>query len=215
MNKILRCLKQPSTKHSLLTGLGLLTLIGIIGSCALVFRVQIPSLAYILPLEQLQPHPDAVMILGGGIEPSGAPSDALADRLLVGERVSSALDAPMLLTGDGGRFRAAEIPIMWRWLLDRGVAPDRIVIDEEGFRTYESCRRASEVYKLKRIVIITQRFHLGRAIYLCRSFGIEAYGVPANVRPYRKDLWFATRDLLASVKAWLDIEVIHPDSPVE
>ncbi len=193
----------------------------VLGSAALgllcigfILRVQVSSIPYILPPNQLAQHPDAVMILGGGIENPTTPSDALADRLLVGERVSRQLGAPMLLTGDGGRFRSAEIPVMSQWLLDRGVSPDRLVIDDEGFRTYESCKRAKNTYNLKRIVIITQRFHLGRAIYLCRSFGLDAYGVPANVRLYKKDLWFVTRDILASVKAWLDINLLHPAPPV-
>ena len=183
-------------------------------SSLLVLRVQLSSLPYIVSIDQLSPHPDAVMVLGGGIEETGEPTDALADRLTVGERVSRQLNAPMLLTGDGGRFRAVEIPAMSKWLLDRGVAPDRLVIDDEGYRTYESCRRAVEMYHLKKIVIVTQRFHLGRALYLCRSFGLEAYGVSATLHPYKKDVWFVTRDILASVKAWLDITIIHPNPPV-
>lgn len=179
-----------------------------------VLRVQLSSLPFIVSPERLSMHPDAVMILGGGIEETGEPTDALADRLKVGEYVSRLVEAPMLLTGDGGRFRTAEIPVMSKWLLDRGVAPDRLVIDDEGYRTYESCRRAVQTYHLKKIVIVTQRFHLARALYLCRSFGLEAYGVSATLRPYKKDVWFITRDLLASVKAWLDSTIIHPSPPV-
>ncbi|MBP9762393.1 YdcF family protein [Patescibacteria group bacterium] len=193
-----------------LTVLGGLSLVAL----GIILHVQLSAIPFIKPVDQLAKHPDAVLILGAGIEDSGQPSDALADRLLVGERVSSLLGAPMLLTGDGGAFREAEIPVMHKWLLERGAAPDRFILDDEGFRTYESCRRASQVYRLKRIVLITQRFHLGRAIYLCRSFGLEAYGVPANIRPYKKDLWFVTRDLLSSLKAWFDINVIPPQSPV-
>lgn len=191
---------------------GLITFLVCVG---IILRVQIPATNFIQPVESLAPHPDAILILGAGIEDSGVPSDALADRLFVGERVSRALGAPMLLTGDGGRFRRDELTPMQSWLHARGVAPDRIIMDDEGFRTYESCKRAAEVYRLKRIVIITQRFHLGRALYLCRAFGLEAYGVPANVRPYKKDLWFVTRDLLASVKAWIDINILIPSSPIE
>lgn len=210
----MRFLERVTYRRTAL-GVFVVAVVGMVVSVGLILWVQLPSAAYIRPLETLEVHPDAVLILGAGIEGSGIPSDALADRLLVGERVSRALDAPMLLTGDGGRFRADEISVMHRWLLERGVAPDRIVIDDEGFRTYESCKRAAQVYRLKRIVIITQRFHLGRALYLCRSFGLEAYGVPANVRAYRKDAWYVTRDLLASIKAWIDITVLPPDSPVE
>lgn len=201
--------------HPLLWGVGGIGLFGAILSIELILRVQLPSIESIISIENLPPHPDAVMVLGGGIEDSGIPSDALEDRLLVGERVSRAVNAPILLTGDGGRFRQAEIPVMVDWMRAHQVAPDRLVIDDEGYRTYESCKRAAQVYHLKQLVIVTQRFHLGRAIYLCRAFGIESYGVPANLRPYKKDPWFVTRDLLASVKAWIDINILSPKSPVE
>lgn len=206
---------ERGTYQRIALGAFSLSVFGVMIFIGLVLWVQIPSVTYIRPVEMLKAHPDAVLVLGAGIEESGSPSDALADRLLVGERVSKALGAPMLLTGDGGRFRKDEISVMHRWLLERGVAPDRIAVDDEGFRTYESCKRAAQVYRLKRVVIVTQRFHLGRALYLCRAFGLEAYGVPANLRPYRKDAWYVTRDLLASVKAWMDINILFPDSPIE
>ncbi len=198
----------------LVQGAGAILFVGVVSAVLMVLRVQISSIPFIVSVEQLPPHPDVVMILGGGIEDAYTPSDALADRLLVGERVARRLGAPILLTGDGGRFRSAEIPVMTQWMLDRGVSPDRLVIDDEGFRTYESCRRAKEVYHLTQIVVITQRFHLARAVYLCRAFGMEVYGVPANVRPYKNDALFLVRDVLASVKAWLDVHVLHPAPPV-
>ncbi len=181
----------------------------------IVLTVQITSLPFILPIQRQPVHPDVVLVLGAGLTPSGAPSDALADRLRVGEAVSRYVEAPMLLTGDDGEYRRAEIPAMQRWLLDRRVAPDRIVIDEQGYRTYESCKRAAQTFHLKKVIIITQRFHLARAIYLCRSFGIESYGLPADLQSYQEEPWFITRDILASVKAWLDIHFLHPKSPVE
>jgi vancomycin permeability regulator SanA len=181
----------------------------------ILLYVQSSSLAFILSVDGLKPHPDAVMILGAGLETSGLPSDALIDRLIVGDRVSRALEAPMLLTGDGGRFREDEIGAMSKWLLASGVSPDRLVIDDQGYRTYESCKRAAQVYHLKRVVLVTQRFHLGRALYLCRSFGLDAYGVPANIRSYKNDIWFVVRDVLASIKAWFDVVVWPPTSPVK
>lgn len=209
----MRFLGKKNRDALLLSGLGLATfaLCSVVG---IVLSVQIPAASSIRSIEELAPHPDVIMILGAGIEDENTPSDALMDRLIVGERVSRALEAPMMLTGDGGKFRRPETAVMSKWLLNRGVSPDRLIIDEEGYRTYESCKRAARVYRIKRAVIVTQRFHLGRAIYLCRSFGIEVYGVPANTRPYRKDFWFVTRDVLASVKAWADIHFLHPAPPV-
>lgn len=188
--------------------------LGCLAIIVIILRVQISSIPFLITETEVPSHPDVIMILGGGIKPDGTPSDALTDRLILGERVSRATQTPMLLTGDDGRFRGPEITAMQNWLLDRGVSPDRIVIDGEGYRTYESCKRATELFHLKKIVIITQRFHIGRAIYLCRSLGVESYGISSDLRTYRSINWFVLRDLLASVKAWSDINLIAPVSPV-
>lgn len=205
---------QRSVMRKVLCVGGALLVLGVYVGLLVVLQVQIPSIRFVRSISGLPPHPDAILVLGAGIEDSGVPSEALVDRLTVGERISVVLHTPMLLTGDGGSFRQAEIPVMVQWLTDHSVAPDRLIVDDQGYRTYESCKRAAEVYHLKQVVIITQRFHLGRAIYLCRAFGIEAYGVPANVRWYKKDVWFVARDVAASIKAWLDINFLHPKPPV-
>lgn len=154
------------------------------------------------------------LILGAGIQPQGTPSDALRDRLLVGiELLQDHKVDSLLITGDDGRYHQDEISSMRNFLLDHGVASGSIQEDGEGYRTYESCKRAIEkgIYKA---IIVTQRFHLSRALYLCNQLGMNAQGIPADLTTYQRIIYFTLRDLAASFKAWWDINIITPKSPI-
>jgi vancomycin permeability regulator SanA len=96
-----------------------------------------------------------------------------------------------------------------------GVAPgDAVLSDPHGYRTYESCKRAAEVFQIKDAIIVTQRFHIARALYLCESFGIQSLGVTSDLTSYQRNLYFWTRDLAASIKAWSDVHIRAPEPPV-
>ena len=90
-----------------------------------------------------------------------------------------------------------------------------ILVDREGFRTYESCKRAVQEFSITNAIVVTQRFHLARSLFLCRQFGMSVQGLPADRQPYVKIFVFSVRELLASVKATLDVFVYPPSSPVE
>jgi vancomycin permeability regulator SanA len=96
-----------------------------------------------------------------------------------------------------------------------GVSSTDILLDGHGYRTYESCKRAVQNFGVTSTVVITQRFHLARALYLCDSFGLEVQGLPADRQGYKSIVVFTLRDLLASAKAWWDINIWTPESPVK
>ena len=158
----------------------------------------------------------AIIVLGAGLKPNGEPSDALMDRLRVGASLYESKLAPkILLTGDGGEFRANEVKAMKESIIGLGVPEEALLIDTRGFRTYESCVRAADNYKIYDAIVVTQRFHLGRADYLCSHLGIHrVQGVAADLQPYRKIVYFWLRDLVASWKAWWDIHIYSPKPPV-
>lgn len=158
---------------------------------------------------------DAIMVLGASVKSDGTPSDALRDRLLTGVELYRANKAPVILiTGDDGGFRANEITVMKRFLIEQDIPSSTVRIDGEGYRTYESCKRAAE-QGIHTMIVVTQRFHLARALYLCNKLGVDAYGAIADKQQYSRIVYFWTRDLLSSVKAWWDIHVIAPASPVD
>lgn len=161
------------------------------------------------------PAPVAI-VLGAFILPDGTPSDALRDRLLIGAYLyRQKIAKQILITGDDGLFHVDEIKSMKAFLLAQGIPSEDILTDGHGYRTYESCKRAKQVYHIDHAIIVTQRFHIGRALYLCNQFGIDAWGVSADLTTYKRIFAFTVRDIAASFKAWLDINILHPVSPVQ
>jgi SanA protein len=119
----------------------------------------------------------------------------------------------LLLTGDDRHESYDEPRAMRRMALQLGVPDSAIVLDYAGRRTYDSCARASAIFQLDGAILITQRFHLTRALYLCERLGLPgAVGVAADRQGYGGGggarLW--ARELLADVKAWWDLNVRHP-----
>ncbi|MBP9864303.1 YdcF family protein [Patescibacteria group bacterium] len=201
------------TLRKLFIGCSVIGLVGVSIIAQVQFMYEPNIRSFNQNLSQLEKS-DAIMVLGAGILPNGVPSDALRDRLLVGIWLFQQGRADKIfITGDDGGFRTDEIRVMNQFLLDRGVPESSILIDGHGYRTYESCKNAAAL-NLKRIDIVTQRFHMARALYLCSSFGIEAQGITSDVQAYRKIAWFWIRDLASSLKAWWDVTVMSPKSPV-
>lgn len=146
------------------------------------------------------------ILLGASIKADGTPSDALQDRLTVGvELYKSQKVEKLLVTGDDGGNRSNEVEAMKKYLLEQGVPEEAIMVDGQGYRTYESCKRAHDEFKIEKAVVVTQRFHMGRALYLCDALGVESAGVTSDLQPYVRSTFFWTRDLVASVLAFWDI----------
>lgn len=150
---------------------------------------------------------DAALVLGARVYPGGTMSPRLRDRVEQGICVLEAgKTKPILLSGDGRGEYYDEVEAMQRYCLLRGVDKEMIWGDPLGLSTYQSMLRARDVYGLGRIVIVTQRYHLYRAVYLARSLGIDAYGVSADLRPYSDQSWQDTREMLARVKAFFNAQ---------
>ncbi len=166
-------------------------------------------------INEIEPAPVAI-VLGASVKTDGTPSDALYDRVMTGvdlyrlEKVDR-----LIMTGDDGRFHVDEVAAMKSLAISEGVPAEDVQIDDHGYRTYESCKRAVEVFDVRDAVVVTQRFHLARALFLCDSFDMEVQGMAADKREYR-DIWqFMIRDLASSAKAWWDVNIVEPDPPVE
>lgn len=192
-------------------------LLGLFVCISISLIVQLTYTHRIIPADHLSTvqTADAIMVLGASVKSDGTPSDALRDRLLTGVELYEAHKAPVILiTGDDGGFRANEITVMKRFLIEQGIPTSTVHIDGEGYRTYESCKRAAE-RGIHTMIVVTQRFHLARALYLCNKLGIDTDGVIADKQHYSRIVFFWSRDLLSSIKAWWDIHVIAPPSPVD
>lgn len=156
------------------------------------------------------------IVLGASVKPDNTPSDALYDRIATAvDLYNSGTVQKLLMTGDDGKFHVNEVEIMKHTAIELGVPESDIEIDGQGYRTYESCKRAEQELHITRAVIVTQRFHLGRALYLCSHFGIEVSGATADRQSYQRITFFWLRDLAASFKAWWDVNIQAPEPPVD
>ena len=144
---------------------------------------------------------DCILVLGCLVKSDGVPSDMLHDRLQRGVELYDLGAAPkILMTGDHGRDGYDEVDAMKRFAVEAGVPSENVFMDHAGFSTYESMYRARDIFKAKKILIVTQEYHLYRAIYIAESLGLEAYGVAADYRSYSGQLSRDVREMLARVK---------------
>lgn len=130
---------------------------------------------------------DCIIILGAGVRDDGYPTWMLEDRILVGIDCYNKAAAPkLIMSGDHGHTEYDEVNTMKQYAIEKGIPSEDIFMDHAGFSTYETMYRAKEIFGVKKVVIITQEYHLYRAIYIAEGFGIDAYGVNADLRNYSK-----------------------------
>ncbi|MFB9835561.1 SanA/YdcF family protein [Actinoallomurus acaciae] len=152
----------------------------------------------------------AVGIVFGAGAPEGRPSPMLVGRLELGAALyRSGKVQVLLVTGDNSRSHYNEPLVMRDYLIGRSVPRGRIVLDYAGFDTWDSCVRAKKIFGVDRAILITQRFHLPRAVTLCRSVGIDAVGVGDDSRPYAPIATVVSylRELPAGLKAALFLAI--------
>ncbi|MEY8461562.1 ElyC/SanA/YdcF family protein [Eggerthellaceae bacterium 24-137] len=144
---------------------------------------------------------DCVLVLGCGVKPDGQPSDMLADRIAQGVALYENGTSPkLLMSGDHGRSDYDEVNAMRDVAVEAGVPADDVFMDHAGFSTYESMYRARDVFQANRIVIVSQKYHLYRALYVAERLGLDAYGVSADLRPYAGQEGRELREILARDK---------------
>jgi vancomycin permeability regulator SanA len=156
------------------------------------------------------PARDVAVVFGAGLW-EGRPSPYLAHRLdTAAELYRTGKAKVVLVTGDNSRVEYDEPDAMRTYLTERGVPAERIVSDYAGFDTWDSCVRAKKIFGVERALLVSQGFHIRRAVALCRSAGVEAYGV--GVAEPHDATWYygGVREMFAAGKASLDA-VFRPD----
>ncbi|MBQ3045635.1 MAG: YdcF family protein [Clostridia bacterium] len=167
------------------------------------FYVKKSTEKYILPPEEAGSGYDCILVLGCGVY-GDTPSHMLEDRLLQGvELYKNGASERLLMSGDHGRQDYDEVNVMKDFAVERGIASENIFMDHAGFSTYESMYRAKEIFKAQRILIVTQGYHLHRAIYDARALGIEACGVASDPRTYSGQAYRDVREILARNKDFI------------
>lgn len=144
---------------------------------------------------------DCIVVLGCLVRDDGTPSHMLEDRLKRSVALYQQGTAPkILMSGDHGRVSYDEVDAMKRYAVNSGIASEDVFMDHAGFSTYETVYRAKEIFGARKIVIVTQQYHLYRALYAARELGLEAYGVAADYRSYSGQAARDVREVLARGK---------------
>ena len=151
---------------------------------------------------------DCILVLGCLVKSDGTPSDMLHDRLQTAVEVYNIIEqtghTPLLMSGDSGSEGYDEVGTMRDFAVYAGVG-EEILLYPAGFSTFESVWRAKELYGAEKVIIVTQSYHLHRALFIAEAIGMEAYGVSADVRSYRNQFFRDVREILARNKDFLQV----------
>ncbi|HKL79719.1 MAG TPA: ElyC/SanA/YdcF family protein [Mobilitalea sp.] len=154
---------------------------------------------------------DCILILGAGVWDNGKPSQMLRDRLQQGIKLYRAgASDRILMSGDHGRENYDEVNTMKNFAMDMKVPSEHIFMDHAGFSTYDSMYRAKEVFKAKKIIIVTQEYHMYRALYVAKTLGLDAYGVTSDPWEYAGQEYRNAREVAARIKDFIYV-IVKPE----
>jgi vancomycin permeability regulator SanA len=159
------------------------------------------------------PEKPVAIVFGAGLRRNGTATTVLQDRVTVAARLYFAGKVQKLLLSGDNRFLDYNEPGAMREVaLSLGVPAADIVLDYAGRRTYDTCYRAKAIFGVTDAILVTQSFHLPRALYECNALGVSAVGVASDLTHYRRltMLYWDTRELFATTAALWDVHVAHP-----
>lgn len=157
---------------------------------------------------------DCILVLGAGVREGGKPSLMLSDRLSTSIALyESGVCDRLLMSGDHGRVEYDEVNVMKDIAVGAGVPSEHVFMDHAGFSTYDSLYRAKHIFQAERVIIVTQQYHLYRAMYIARSLGIEAIGVAAPGENYYGQTYREMREMAARTKDFV-LTITKPEASI-
>ncbi|MCK4782066.1 YdcF family protein [Candidatus Parcubacteria bacterium] len=180
----------------------------ILGIYLINSRVKEQSAVYIFSDINNAPEAQTALILGAKVFKQERMSSMLEDRSLTAlELYYNGKVKKILISGDHGKKDYDEVNTVKNWLLQKGVLAEDIFLDHAGFDTYDSLFRAKHIFQVESLIIITQNFHLPRAVYLGRNLGIDAYGLIADKHSYRNIQYNEFREKIANIKSFFELNL--------
>ncbi|MCQ2550968.1 MAG: YdcF family protein [Clostridia bacterium] len=196
----------------LIFALALIIVVAVVGISMLVTKNQDENIIYrFQDYDQKIGHPydqemaklncDAIVVLGAGIYEDGTPTPMLKDRLESAISLyRSDVAKKILVTGDNGTKGHNEVKCMYDYLVSRSIPKDAIFVDHAGFSTYDSMYRAQSIFEIHRPIVVTQGYHMYRALFIGNNLGMECYGVAADQNTYGGQIFRSVREILARDK---------------
>jgi SanA protein len=191
--------------------------IAILLGAAVFILPRLITALYALPRSyssQEAPAAPVAIVFGAGLWRDGTPTTVLRDRITTAaELYFSGKVQKILMSGDNSYLDYNEPGAMRDYALKLGVPDSAIVQDYAGRRTYDTCYRARNIFGLKHAILVTQSFHLPRALYTCNALGVKAEGVASDMHDYRllSRLYWQVRELPATLTALLDVHILKPE----
>ena len=188
----------------------ILFIVGVLGINYYVVLTNEDKIITIEDAKQLE-DVDCILVLGSGVL-DNKPGPMLEDRILTGiELYNNNVSKKIIMSGDHMQDDYDEVNVMKTYAINEGVPSSDIFMDHAGISTYDSLYRAKEIFEVKKVIIVTQKYHLYRALYIAKSLGIEAYGVSANLRDYPGQFKREIREILARDKDFVKA-LLKPNS---
>jgi SanA protein len=159
------------------------------------------------------PRKRLAIVFGAGLRRDGSPTPLLKDRVAAASQLYFDNKIEKILMSGDNRFVSYNEPgAMYDYAVSLGVPKEDIILDYAGRRTYDTCYRAREIFKVNDVLLVTQSYHLYRAVFLCNMLGVKADGVSADLRQYltRSKIIWNSREILATATAFVDIWVRRP-----
>ena len=183
------------------------------GALVIINNVQAKGEKRIVTKDTLPEKVDAIIVLGAGVREDGTPSDILTDRLSTSlDILNMGVEGKLLLSGDHGREGYNEVGTMKDYILKNSDIKEKdIFLDHAGFSTYDSIYRAKDIFKVESAIIVTNEYHLPRALYLAEKLGIDAYGYTSDKREYYYMDAYKKREKIAQLKDFLFVNVLKPE----
>jgi SanA protein len=154
----------------------------------------------------------AAIVFGAGLTADGGPTAVLMDRVATAAKLYAAGKVEKILMSGDNRFSYYNEPgAMKDYAMQIGVPEEDIILDYAGRRTYDTCYRAKEIFQLSEAIVVTQLFHLPRALYTCSSLGLQAVGISADMRIYQDSDFWSIREIPASLIAFIQVHLTHPE----
>ena len=153
---------------------------------------------------------DCILVLGAGIRNNG-PSPMLEDRLLTAiELYKNGVAPKILVSGDHENYNYDEVNVMKNYLKDNGIPSSDIFMDHAGLSTYDSIYRAKKIFKANKVVIVTQKYHLYRSLYIAKSLNLKSIGVSATKKEYVNQRKRDIREVAARIKDFFKC-IVRPE----
>jgi len=152
------------------------------------------------------PTAQVALILGAGVKPNKEMSDVFRDRVDTAIKLyKNKKVLKIIISGDHGKKYYDEVTAAKKYVLEKGIPPEDVFLDHAGFDTYDSLYRARYIFEADSIIVVTQNFHLPRAIFIARKLGLNATGLSADLHQYSGIGLMRNREIFADIKAYFDV----------